>query len=705
MPRKGGISNRKLKKTRASNELNPWLLKRVTDRALPFTARSAIRVSMPSLLSHIWQQPHLGESNSRLARWVLAHAGLAFTMPRVTHLPLVSGASDFARRKSAFVPPVWQRMLNLPWFRPPWEQEHGTGPTAYVAEESNSPDTARLLQTAPNDKAGQLVREADEAHPWATKESLPLMTTPRFSPPVISRERRGTAHEPPQPNVIATIPIIAKQVSGRLYLSGLTKVAPVMEEEPPVPVFGQRLPDITSEQPDHARTGSRPIRSKQIAVGQPTEDANGSTLSNVSRSTMPNSGIGQSSEVAKPDRRHIQVAQEILPRNLTLLTQRMTPQHRPMVARPPLIGPSRASQTGYADYPKAILTGAESGRVTGRQAVMPFTASTVKASPLDETPAPTEHTLISSTQPAILERETLPDARPGPSKPPMTDAGPEGLGRPAVPRAANKPDGLVPNSRPPQGVLPFGVAASTPLETGQARVKEPVIRRPVAPAGQKAEVTWAPEDLSNLTTSPDTLSFVTGIHSGMDRGFPEEHTEEPLPYSRPPSITDLAIRPPMIGSISRTMAFPTQPLFKSVAGLPLSNKSEDHRFRQSREYVPSSPGYKYARQPALELPVASPARLKTDFSATRSEELFRHMSDTKPEPAYSRNHNGSELSLAAAPVGQVLRAKEPPQPTAPEPRGEKRGEKETTPDLRALAREIYPLIKRMLMVERERRPT
>jgi hypothetical protein len=251
-----------------------------------------------------------------------------------------------------------------------------------------------------------------------------------------------------------------------------------------------------------------------------------------------------------------------------------------------------------------------------------------------------------------------------------------------VPRTASKPGGLASNSR-------------SPLEAGQARVKESVIRHPAEPAGQKAEFTGAPEDLSNPTMSQGTPGLVT-VRSGTEQGFPEGHRE-------PPSVTGLVISLPVIESISRTMAFPTQKLFKSAARLPLSNRSEDHIFRQSREYKSSSPSYKYARQPALELPVATSARPKADFSATRSEELFRHMSDTKPEPAYSRNHNGSELSLA--PVGQVLKAEGPPQATAPESRGEKRGAKETSPDLRALAREIYPLIKRMVMVERERRPT
>lgn len=272
MPREGGISNRKPKKTRGSKQLNPWLLKRVTGRALPFAARSAIHVSKPSLLSYIRQQRHLGEGNGRLARWVMAHASLASTAPRAARLPLVSGVSDFVRRKTAFVPPAWQRKLNLSWFRRPRKQEHGSVPTVYTAADwQRTSDTgpgskglgpAMLLPTAPTNKAGQLVHEMDEAHPRATQESLPVMTTPLSSPPVISGELPGTA--------VATMPVRNDQMADRLDLDGLTKIAPVTEEESPVsmvnesypavienflspPLLGKRLPDTTSEHSDGAR--------------------------------------------------------------------------------------------------------------------------------------------------------------------------------------------------------------------------------------------------------------------------------------------------------------------------------------------------------------------------------------------------------------------------------------------------------------------
>jgi hypothetical protein len=734
MPRKGGTSNKKPDETRSSHELNPWLLKRVADRAFSFAARTAMHVSSPSLLSHIWQQRQLGETNSRLARWVMAHTSLASAVPRAIRLPLVSGVSDFVRRNSTFVPPVWQQRLNLPWFRQPRKQEHGSGLTAYAAADwqrtndtgpgSNDPGRARLLQTAPANKAGQLVHETDEAYPRATKEPLPLMTTHLFSPPVMSGELHGTT--------VAAMPVRTEPVADRLYLNELTKTAPVTKEKHPVsivnesypaviknllslPVFGKSLPDTTSEHSYHAHTGSMPLMTRQIAAGQPTKDADNFTLSYVSQSRIPNPGIYQSSEVPKLDRRHIKVAQERLPRPLsqflTPITQRMAPQHRLMEARTHIIGKGigegRTSEIGHSDYPKAILAEGKSSRVTDRQAVMPFRASMVKVGLSDEAPVRTEHTLhalISSTQPATLERKTLSNALPGPSKPPITNVMSKGLGRPAVQRTASKPDGLASNSRLPRGafpsegsrVLPLRVAAPPSLEVGQAQMREPVINRPTKQVGQKAEVTCAPEDLTNLTMSPDRLSFVTGVRGGMEPGFPEGRRE-------PPSIAGLAIRLPVIESISRTMAFPTQQLFKSAACVPLSDKSEDHGFLRSREYVPSSPSYKYARQMALELPMVSPARPKSDFSTAHSEDLFRHTSDTIPEPTYSRNHNGSELSLA--PAGQVLSTKEVPQPTAPESRGDKRGEKEAAPDLRALAREIYPLIKRMLMVERERRPT
>ncbi|HEY79302.1 MAG TPA: hypothetical protein G4O09_09335 [Dehalococcoidia bacterium] len=127
----------------------------------------------------------------------------------------------------------------------------------------------------------------------------------------------------------------------------------------------------------------------------------------------------------------------------------------------------------------------------------------------------------------------------------------------------------------------------------------------------------------------------------------------------------------------------------------------------NREYVPASTGYDYARQLVLPLPV-SPSQPPTDIRAPHSEGLLRQASYTIQELTYSRN-NGTNASgvIQRAPESttSAAEASERPEVTASELGGEEIREPGAAPDLRALAREIYPFIKRMIMVERERRPT
>jgi hypothetical protein len=213
-----------------------------------------------------------------------------------------------------------------------------------------------------------------------------------------------------------------------------------------------------------------------------------------------------------------------------------------------------------------------------------------------------------------------------------------------------------------------------------------------------------PEDVVNLIPNPHILDLFSQKHGSINRDFTKGYDKKPLSYRESPSIVGSAIQLlPFIGSISRTTTSPSKQLFKPAAHVALSDNSENNRFLGNRENVPSSSRYKYARQTGLQLPVVSSAQLNADSSVAPSEELFRHTSDTISELTYSRNNRMPELALA--PIARAAETNESPQTTAPEPVVEESGEQEAAPDIRALAREIYPLIKRMVMVERERRPT
>ncbi|HUU64830.1 MAG TPA: hypothetical protein VMW37_01840, partial [Dehalococcoidales bacterium] len=463
------------------------------------------------------------------------------------------------------------------------------------------------------------------------------------------------------------------------------------------PVVGERIAGAIPELPNHARAASMPVMTKQTAGALETHGTDNLTVSPVSQSRIPIPGRHQSRELQTSDQRHLKDTQErpaqinrqpqhtypdhLLPQVLTPVTQRTTLQHRPIEVRPHL---TTLQRMPIEVRPHLTSKGIRENQTSPIQ--LSYHSETIGTEGV-----PSSLTAGQTTPPLIAGMPGDASKRPG---------------QPVVPGTANKKAGMVSYSLPPRKVTASESSRVAPQRApavSQTKTAEPVIRRQTKQVRPEAEVTHVPEDVANLVLSPDTLNLVTPEHGRIDLGFTKEYAEKPLFYREPTSIAGSAIQPPLMKSISRTITLPSQQLFKSAAYVPLSAKSENYGLLRNREPVPSSPGYEYAHQPALELPVASSARPKADFNVAHSEELFRHMADTVPQLTYSGNHNVTELALV--PAGRVPETKLSLQPEAPEPRGEKREEEEAAPDVRALAREIYPLIKRMIMVERERRPT
>jgi len=147
------------------------------------------------------------------------------------------------------------------------------------------------------------------------------------------------------------------------------------------------------------------------------------------------------------------------------------------------------------------------------------------------------------------------------------------------------------------------------------------------------------------------------------------------------------------------MTLPSLQLFKSSASTPISDRSETYGLPWDQEYSPSAPGYDYTRQPALDLPVASSIQPKAEPGTARSEELLTDIPYNTPEFAYSRSPNVPELALARVSRGSettVFRAMEP------EMRAEGTAEEETAPDIDAIASDVYRILRRRLISERER---
>jgi hypothetical protein len=705
MPQNGGISNKEQNQVQASQEMSLWLRERLAYRALP------LQGSTPSLLSTIRQQPrHLGESSGRLARWVIARDGLASVILRAIHLPLLSRAYDFIMRKTAFVSSEWPRIFDLQWLRQGRKQRRSFTQTAggtadgkltnNISLRPNERYPNTLLQGSLGAEEEWLGNEADETYPLGTDETYPLITSHLLLPPVTGRGLLTTASSPMHDTDATTLPLQTKEIADRAYPSEFIRTFRVARKERPVLtadeaypaviknlfsplVVGERIPGTSPELPNHARATSMPVMTKQTTGALETHGTDNLTVSPVSQSRIPIPGRHQSRELQTPDQRHLKDSQErpaqinqqpqhtypdqLLPQVLTPVTQRTTLQRRPIGVRPHLTSKSiRENQTSpiqFSYHSETIGTEEVSSSLTAGQTTPPLIAGM----PGDASKRPDQ---------------------------------------PVVPGTANKPAGMVSYSLLPRKVITSESSRVDPQrapEISQAKTGEPVIRRQTKQLRQEAEVTHIPEDVADLVLSPDMLNLVTPEHGRIDRSFTKGYTEKPLFYRELTSIADSAIQPSLMKSISRAIILPSQRLFKSAAYVPLSAKSENYGLLRNRESVPSSPSYEYARQPALELPVVSSARPKVDFSVAHSEELFRHMADTVPQLTYSGNHNVPEPALV--PAGRVPETKLSLQPATTETQGEQREGEEAAPDVRALAREIYPLMKRMLMVERERRPT
>ncbi len=696
MSQNGDISNTRQDKEQASKELNPWLLKHLADRALPFTAQPL---------------SHLGGSSSRLAKWVVNRAGLASGISRAIHLPLLSRAFDSIWRKPTFIPPVWQRMLDLPWSRQSRKQGHSFTQTTSATADGKLTNTVGLRNEHYPNTLVQTFRDAEEERLVdKTDEIYSLFPNDLFSLPITGRKPLTISNNFPHGAPTRILPVQTKEIANTHYSHELNQGLRVSREEQPArtageayplviknlfssPAARERLSDITSGLPHHARATPIPLMTKQKIVGIETQDADNFMSSYVGQGRIQIPGIYKSKENQKPAYRHIKGTQEklarvswqpryiypghSLPRVLTPITQRASLQRMPVEAHPHIadedVHEGHASLIRHFYHPKGIVGEGESNSVMTKQSTLPSPVSI----PRDSSKRPSQ---------------------------------------PALPGTANKPDEMVSDSLAPQKVtpdegsrvFPNRVAPQRIPEVSQTRAGEPIISRQIKHVRQEADITHIPEAVANFSLNPDMPNLVTPKPSSIDRGFTKGYDEKPLLYRQPLPISGSATEPPpLIESIPHTITLPSQQLFRSAAYVPLSDKSENYSSLQNRENLPSSPSYKDANQATLELPVASSAQPKAEFSVARSEELVRQTSDTVSRLTYARNNgtNNGMPELVLAPIARAAETSEPPQTTTPEPLVEESGNQEPELDITALAREIYPLIKRMVMVERERRPT
>lgn len=238
-------------------------------------------------------------------------------------------------------------------------------------------------------------------------------------------------------------------------------------------------------------------------------------------------------------------------------------------------------------------------------------------------------------------------------------------------------------------VLPDRVTHQWAPQVGQPRRQEP--------ADEQASAISQPEGMTDISQRSDTLYPISLEHGSIGRSSIKGRVSKPLLYRAPlsfagPPVPEL----PVPETTDHAMTLPYQQLFRAKAYAPLSDRGESYRFPENQEYVTSSPGYKYTGQPVVDLPLVPTIQPEADLSQPSAEGLFTDIYSATP--AYSRNQNTPELALA--PVRRAMET--PSQPTVPEMGGEGGSENVVEPDIDAIARDVYQVLKQRLARERER---
>ena len=530
-------------------------------------------------------------------------------------------------------------------------------------------------------------------------------------PPVAGEIPPATTHELPHPARVADMPPRTRQTPDRAHTVETTQPMRISRKEGSVqpvdatypalikglitPVVGERSPATTHEFPHIARAPSAPLGDKQGTGSLETEGAQ----------RMP----------ARVDRQTGYIHQRQSLSQVLKRTQQMILQGKYLETRPHVTPESIHETTTFPILPmiqtKAIESEVESTGVVDKQTALPPFATAPEIEVSDQPTIQPVHILrvpASHKQPATLPGKNLPGISPDQIKPVIVkdtfkEPGPSIIQRTAkyISRLVSKP--FLPEKLTYSKVTaapPLGVSYKWAPQIGQAWRQRPPVGPSIESAGQQTDVTYQTKAITDLSQSPDILSSSALEHDRTGRGFAEGRGDKSPFYGEPSSVAGPLAKPLLVpASIQRMMTLPSLQLFKSSARTPIPDRSETYGFAWDQEYVPTVPGYDYIRQPAPELPLASSIQRKAEPGTARSEELLTDIPYTTPEFTYSRRPNVPELALARASRGSettVFRT------MAPETRTEGPAEEESKPDIDAIASDVYRILRRRLISERER---
>lgn len=631
----------------AGKELSPWLLKLMGSRALPLASRPRVHMTMPPLASRIWQQVgHFIEKGNRLVGWVTDYTSLASS--QMVRLPTL---------KPTPLSPVWQRLLDLTWFR-------------------RRKGQSELSQTLVATDEGELANAVGEPYPNESPEMLRLTDEEQLFSPA----------DEPYPMVIKSL------------------LSP--------PTARMELPDTTDDsfQPTYAA----PVHPQVKPVtGEPeTKDTNKPIAPHIKPIEIP--GLHQADKIQRPDRQQVEVQANWQPqctyqnrwraRVLAPIAQQSVLYRTPITRSYPITRQSipwaQAIPAWYRPYLTASREEAELSRQAAQQPTPTHLDNIAKVTDIDgETPQSPDN----YAWPVDSKIETnLPYSLPDQNKPTLFRTVPERFEQPTILKTTSsfrKPLFNLPtlSKEPILGLLTTKVISQQAPERHQTGWSVPLVNLLPQIVSQRAESKYLPEGSVSMTHSPITIPVVIPGNVGLSQEPSTSPTGTPLTHRERPSVVSFRRQPqPITESNDRTLAIPWQQYLKSVDNTPPPDRSENYDFlwKETENNEPSSPQHKDANQ-QLELMLTSIVGPKIGPKIINIE---RSLSTTFGGTAYYESSPVPELALA--PVGSSEAVSSPTAKT--ETQVENTTGEAATPDIDNIARDVYHILKRRIARERER---
>jgi hypothetical protein len=639
------------------------------------------------------------------------------------HIPVLSKTFDFIQRTTAFITPLYQRMLDLPWVRRSRKPRHGYTRTKGVTADRKAninlqpnelyPNVA--LQTFSDYGSAPVGGVADETSLQAAEMTYPMINSTMLSPLPIKSQSAITAHDFSHVVIPADVTRHTRKIMAQydknvqIRPSHLTtKIQPaiiakeipiVMKKVLPSPASDIRLSDTGSEASHYFYPASMPPRTEPTTYSLDSESYNGIISPNAGQNETTVPTMYTPYEIREPD--HTQAKQfevksaevsrqahhkyrtQMLPPVLTPITQRINLDRKPTEAGAHIIGesiketqPYDASHTGTPDdsIGQAI-------QILHPHALSKQSATMGPIKLLHASPGRTGPTISGD----ILKRPSL-------SKPPMIARYPNKMG-------FNTPVPEVSANREDRERFPCVNTSQSELQIGQVRQYKPLVNSYVELPGEKANATYQTERMIDTNRDKDTVDASVPEHGRTGLGFSRAHVNRPLLFRQPPSIAGSAIQlSSEHDSIHHAMTLATQQFSRSIYHADPSTKTEISSFVPNRESISSYPDKNNIYQKSPELVLASFPQEKAEFNTVHRNEMLTDTSDIFTKPTYSREHNVPDLALA--PISRIHEIQTKPAESEPQEAGS--SEKVSKDELESITRDVYHILKRRLARERER---